>query len=98
MSSHQDAKPVISANSGIDLAALMQTSSIHEDLVSIRLEGKQKSGARFFTRADIAALVTILLVGAIHLPIPFHDDQVLFTMAGWKMDHGALLYRDFWDI
>jgi hypothetical protein len=53
---------------------------------------------RRFTAADLAALAIVLLVGAVHLPIPFHDDQVLFTIAGWKMDHGALLYRDFWDI
>lgn len=50
------------------------------------------------TGADLAALAIVLMVGAVHLPIPFHDDQVLFTIAGWKMDHGALLYRDFWDI
>jgi hypothetical protein len=43
-------------------------------------------------------LALIVAVGLINLPVPFTGDQALFTIAALKMNEGAILYRDFWDL
>ncbi len=53
---------------------------------------------RWFTKAEGVALLVVVLIGLVHLPLPFHDDQAFFTVAAVKLNHGALLYRDYWDI
>ena len=40
----------------------------------------------------------VVLIGLVHLPLPFHDDQAFFTVAAIRLNQGALLYRDYWDI
>lgn len=54
--------------------------------------------SRWFTKAEAVALLVVVLIGLVHLPLPFHDDQAFFTVAAMKLNHGALLYRDYWDI
>ncbi len=44
------------------------------------------------------ACAVIVLIGVIDLPKPFSPDQAFFTIGAWKIDHGAVLYRDYWDI
>src|SRR5579864_415008 len=51
-----------------------------------------------FGKLQILALIAVVLIGLVHLPQPFHDDQAFFTIGAWKMSHGAVLYRDYWDI
>jgi hypothetical protein len=53
---------------------------------------------RWFTKTEVLALVVVVLIGLVYLPQPFHDDQAFFTVAAIKLNHGALLYRDYWDI
>jgi hypothetical protein len=43
-------------------------------------------------------VVTTLLVGLFHLPFPYHGDQALFAVYARMMAHGAVLYRDMWDV
>ena len=47
---------------------------------------------------DLAILAAILLLGAVNLPQPFGFDQALFTIGARKLEAGAVLYRDFWDV
>jgi hypothetical protein len=54
--------------------------------------------SRWFTKAEAVALLVVVLIGLMHLPLPFHDDQAFFTVAAMKLNQGALLYRDYWDI
>lgn len=56
------------------------------------------SGLAGMGKLQIAALACIVLIGLVYVPHPFHDDQAFFTMGAWEMDHGAVLYRDYWDI
>lgn len=54
--------------------------------------------SRWFAKVEVLALAVVVLIGLVHLPQPFHDDQAFFTVAAIKLNHGALLYRDYWDI
>lgn len=49
-------------------------------------------------RLDIVVLLVITVLGAMHLAYPFIGDQALFTIGARQITHGAVLYRDFWDI
>jgi hypothetical protein len=44
-----------------------------------------------------AVLAAIALLGLINLPQPFAWDQAMFTLGARMMQHGAVLYRDYWD-
>jgi hypothetical protein len=50
------------------------------------------------SRLDLTVLAVIALLGAIRLTVPFTGDQALFTIGAREIRHGAVLYRDFWDI
>ena len=50
------------------------------------------------SRLDILSLIAITIIGLMHLPYPFNGDQALFTTGALKISHGAILYRDFWDL
>jgi hypothetical protein len=50
-----------------------------------------------FNRYDWLALICVMILGLIHLPIPFHTDQALFVNGALALKEGAVLYRDFWD-
>jgi hypothetical protein len=50
-----------------------------------------------FNRYDWLALACVTLLGLMHLPLPFHTDQALFTVGALEFKQGAVLYRDFWD-
>ncbi|HEY7136514.1 MAG TPA: hypothetical protein VIB48_15775 [Acidimicrobiia bacterium] len=43
-------------------------------------------------------LAVIAVVGATKLTQPFFGDQALFMVGAREIGHGAVLYRDFWDI
>jgi hypothetical protein len=47
---------------------------------------------------DVAALVFVALIAAIHLPHPFEWDQATFLLGAKKLAAGATLYRDYWDV
>ncbi len=52
-------------------------------------------------RTTLGALLTtaaIAIVGSIDLIYPFLGDQALFTVGAKQISHGAMLYRDFWDL
>ncbi|MCU1459225.1 MAG: 4-amino-4-deoxy-L-arabinose transferase or related glycosyltransferase of family [Actinomycetia bacterium] len=51
--------------------------------------------ARF---AGIGALALIAAAGALKLAYPLSGDQALFASGGREILHGAVLYRDFWDV
>ena len=51
-----------------------------------------------FSKLEILALAAVVLIGLVYVPHPFRDDQAFFTMGAWKISHGAMLYRDYWDI
>jgi hypothetical protein len=53
---------------------------------------------RSFTWLDVAVLAGVVLIGLTHLPYPFDGDQALFTIGASKINNGAVLYRDFWDL
>jgi hypothetical protein len=59
---------------------------------------RQSVNTRWFCKFEIMALAVIILIGLVHLPQPFHDDQAFFAVGAQKLSHGALLYRDYWDI
>jgi hypothetical protein len=63
-----------------------------------RTNQEQPASARRFGKVELLVLVVIVLAGLVHLPQPFQDDQAFFTIGAWKMSHGAVLYRDYWDI
>ncbi len=44
------------------------------------------------------SLLLVAVVGVIYLNYPFMGDQALFVVFARMMDHGAVLYRDIWDI
>jgi hypothetical protein len=43
-------------------------------------------------------LAVIVVVGTTKLTQPFFGDQALFMVGARELRHGAVLYRDFWDI
>lgn len=45
----------------------------------------------------LALLAAVAVLGLGHLAYPFGGDQALFVLAALDLDHGAVLYRDFWD-
>jgi hypothetical protein len=45
-----------------------------------------------------ATIGGILLLGLLHLKYPFTGDQALFALGAQRMQEGAVLYRDFWDL
>jgi hypothetical protein len=47
---------------------------------------------------DALLVAVILALGLVNLPVPFFGDQALFTIGAAKISHGAVLYRDFWDL
>jgi hypothetical protein len=47
---------------------------------------------------DAAVLLVIVLIGLVHVAAPFTGDQAMFAVGARAMRHGAVLYRDFWDI
>lgn len=58
----------------------------------------QISKVNKISRLDILSLTAITIIGLMHLPYPFYGDQALFTIGALKIGHGAILYRDFWDL
>src|SRR5262245_57903999 len=52
----------------------------------------------FASKPQLLALAAVFLVGLLHLPHPLGGDQALFLVGAQKLRHGALLYRDFWDV
>lgn len=54
--------------------------------------------SKLFTKLDLLVLLIVFLIGLLHLSYPFDGDQALFTVGAQKMAHGAVLYRDFWDL
>lgn len=46
---------------------------------------------------ELAVLAAIALLGVINLPQPFAWDQAMFALGARMMQHGAVLYRDYWD-
>ncbi len=45
-----------------------------------------------------AVLGIIALLGLLVAPLPFTGDQALFAGGARQLAHGAVLYRDFWDV
>ncbi len=54
--------------------------------------------ARTARVAGIVALLVIAGLGGLKLAYPFSGDQALFATGGREILHGAVLYRDFWDV
>ena len=48
--------------------------------------------------AGIVALTVIAVAGGLKLAYPFSGDQALLATGGREVLHGAVLYRDFWDV
>jgi len=46
---------------------------------------------------DLLVLLTILVIGLIHLKFPLGGDQCIFLLGAKKIDNGGILYKDFWD-
>jgi Dolichyl-phosphate-mannose-protein mannosyltransferase len=46
----------------------------------------------------IVALGLVAITGAVCLPLPFYGDQALFAVYGRQIAHGAVLYRDIFDV
>jgi len=46
----------------------------------------------------VASLLVVAAIGVIYLNYPFMGDQALFAVFARMMDHGAVLYRDIWDV
>ncbi|MEH1790481.1 MAG: glycosyltransferase family 39 protein [Nostoc sp.] len=49
-------------------------------------------------KVDFLVLISVVIIGLIHLPFPFSGDQALFTTGALEMQQGKVLYRDFWDL
>lgn len=47
---------------------------------------------------ELAVLAVVAAAMAVTLPLPFNADQALFATGAREIAHGALYYRDFWDI
>ena len=45
----------------------------------------------------IVALVSVVLLALTRLPEPFAWDQTMFMLGARVLDHGGVLYRDYWD-
>lgn len=50
------------------------------------------------SRLEVLALGLTAAIGLCDLAYPLNGDQTLFALGGWKVLHGAALYRDFWDL
>ncbi len=46
----------------------------------------------------MAVWAFVALAGLTMLPLPFTGDQALYSMFGRRLAHGAVLYRDIWDV
>jgi hypothetical protein len=68
------------------------------EVAALTPAAREISGAAWMGKLQIAALVSVFLIGLVYVPHPFHDDQAFFTIGAWEMDHGGVLYRDYWDI
>ena len=55
-------------------------------------------GENRINRLGLLVLVVVVLIGLVHLSYPFDGDQALFTIGASKINSGAILYRDFWDL
>src|SRR6266566_2432657 len=51
-----------------------------------------------FGKLEILAIAVVVLAGSVHLAQPYRDDQAFFTIGAWRINQGAVLYRDYWDI
>jgi hypothetical protein len=47
---------------------------------------------------DVLALILVVLAGTLCLAMPFFGDQALFAVYGRQLTHGAVLYRDVFDV
>lgn len=47
------------------------------------------------SKIDFLVLISVVIIGLIHLPFPFSGDQALFTTGALEMQQGKVLYRDF---
>jgi hypothetical protein len=57
------------------------------------------SALRYARRPSaIVALGLVAITGAVCLPMPFYGDQALFAVYGRQLAHGAVLYRDVFDV
>lgn len=71
-----------------------QSNLVAKDKVSVpRTENAGNS-----RRLDLLTVGLTALIGLIHLPYPFGGDQALFTIYARKLNQGAVLYRDLWDV
>jgi len=59
---------------------------------------QEASPGRAFGWRELAVLGSIAILGLVTIRYPFDGDQALFTIGAVKLHHGALLYRDFWDL
>ena len=58
----------------------------------------RSSDSRRLYFPDVLSTGIVALLALMHLPYPFGGDQTLFTLYGIKMNQGAWLYRDLWDV
>src|SRR5882757_6746566 len=76
----------------------METQLLDAVSSSHQIRWEKTVNRRWFSNAELMALLVVVLIGLVHLPLPFHDDQAFFTVAAMKLNQGSLLYRDYWDI
>jgi hypothetical protein len=62
-----------------------------------RAVGEQPAGKPSFWLNGLA-LALVVLAGGLCLAMPFWGDQALFTVYGRQLSHGAVLYRDLFDV
>lgn len=56
------------------------------------------SGIRAPLVLSSLVMLLVAVIGLEHVAFPFYGDQALFVIGAQKMSHGAVLYRDFWDL
>ncbi len=59
--------------------------------------GRRPVPARW-RRGPVALWTSLVLCGLTLLPLPFTGDQALYLLYGRGLTHGAVLYRDLWDV
>lgn len=59
--------------------------------------GATGRGSRSAWWVGALSVVIVALLAAATIPMPFTGDQALFQLGARVLDHGGVLYRDFWD-
>ena len=57
-----------------------------------------RPGSRRHRTNELLALLTTVLIGLVHLPLPFGGDAALMTVIGRQLADGDVLYRDILDL